>query len=70
MKKITVSILLLVAVFFSFIPVIIGKYQENLNENNHSVTIVLDAGHGEKMGELRQQVELLKKKLSYLLQKR
>ncbi|WP_235068876.1 N-acetylmuramoyl-L-alanine amidase CwlD [Turicibacter sp. TJ11] len=50
MKKITVSILLLVAVFFSFIPVIIGKYQENLNENNHSVTIVLDAGHGGKDG--------------------
>ncbi len=50
MKKITVSILFLVTLFLSFIPVIIGKYQENWEENNRSVTVILDPGHGGKDG--------------------
>lgn len=50
MKKITVSILFLVTLFLSFIPVIIGKYQENWEENNRSLTVILDPGHGGKDG--------------------
>ena len=50
MKKIIVSILFLVTLFLSFIPVIIGKYQENWEENNRSVTVILDPGHGGKDG--------------------
>ncbi len=49
MKK-TISIMLLVIVLFlSFIPVILGKYQDKWN-NKSSVTVVLDAGHGGKDG--------------------
>ncbi len=50
MKK-TLSIgLLVVVLFLSFIPVILGEYRNNWNNTNHSVTVVLDAGHGGKDG--------------------
>ena len=50
MKK-TLSIgLLVVVLFLSFIPVILGEYRNNWNNTNHSVTVVLDAGHGGRDG--------------------
>ena len=46
MKRTIALILFLVVLFISFIPVIMGKYQESLDNSQRSVTVVLDAGHG------------------------
>ena len=66
MRKSIGTILFLVVLFLSFIPVIMGEYRDNLNDNYEAVTVILDAGHGGKMGEPHRQVELLRKKSCYL----
>lgn len=50
MKRTIVLVLFLVVLCLSFIPIIKGKYSDNLAQTPQSVTVILDAGHGGKDG--------------------
>lgn len=50
MKRTIILILFLVILCLSFIPIIKGKYTDNLAKTQQSVTVILDAGHGGKDG--------------------
>lgn len=51
MKRIMILIIFTIALFLSFIPVIMGRYQKELpNERYLDLTVILDAGHGGKDG--------------------
>lgn len=50
MKRTIILVLFLVILCLSFIPIIKGKYTDNLAKTQQSVTVILDAGHGGKDG--------------------
>ena len=71
MRKSIGTILFLVVLFLSFIPVIMGEYRDNLNDNYEAVTVILDAGHGGKDGGASSASGIVEKKKScYILNKK
>ena len=63
MRKTIGTILFLVVLFLSFIPVIMGEYRNNLNDNYESVTVILDAGHGGKDGGASSESGIIEKEV-------
>lgn len=63
MRKTIGTILFLVVLFLSFIPVIMGEYRNNLNDNYEAVTVILDAGHGGKDGGASSESGIIEKEV-------
>ena len=63
MRKSIGTILFLVVLFLSFIPVIMGEYRNNLNDNYEAVTVILDAGHGGKDGGASSESGIIEKEV-------
>ena len=63
MRKTIGTILFLVVLFLSFIPVIMGEYRNNLNDNYEAITVILDAGHGGKDGGASSESGIIEKEV-------